>query len=510
MTMPASGLISLHDCNTELGKATTGAVSLHDAVVRTLAGKPSGAISLWDLYGKSNIVDFIYDAPGTYNLTVPAGVTTAAVYLRAGSGGGAGGGGAGERDWLSSASGGGGGGGGAGEQVSSLIALTPGSTIQIIVGSGGGGGSGGSGAFQGSVYNGFAGSNGGNGTITQIVGKIQVNPGAGGVAGSGAPGDSPDARVSGGNGGGGYPAGVGGQYNHMVDGYHFGQYPDGTYTVTQQEQLDVVPNLAAGNGGSGGGSGGSGGKGGDWSPASFEYYPPNRIGADGIAGTGGYAHIRFSTSTLIVANNFSGYSSGGIAPVPPIVEYQKEYNWGTSCFPAGSMVLMGDMTWRAIETIGLSDMVMGMNGPEAITKLYTPKLGSRRMLRFANDKLRWSEEHSMWTRRNAEQWWWSANPEMWKAEVTEGIFGGLLDNNSIRGGLDDVEGIEWAHLSGWKNDQIIVEEGYAPDTQLYLPFTSGSPIIVDGYVVGGGANERNFNYKALNWDTVRATLTGAL
>ena len=51
MALPSTGAISLLDVRNELGK--TGAISLGDSAVRTLAGRTSGAISLGDLRGKS-------------------------------------------------------------------------------------------------------------------------------------------------------------------------------------------------------------------------------------------------------------------------------------------------------------------------------------------------------------------------------------------------------------------------------------------------------------------------
>ncbi len=57
MTLQSSGPMSLSQVNAELGLASTTNVSLGSAGVRGLAGVASGAISLSNLYGKSNILD---------------------------------------------------------------------------------------------------------------------------------------------------------------------------------------------------------------------------------------------------------------------------------------------------------------------------------------------------------------------------------------------------------------------------------------------------------------------
>lgn len=57
MTLPASGAISMAQVLAELQIAAptrAGPLSLNDADVRALAGVPSGAISMSDLYGKSS------------------------------------------------------------------------------------------------------------------------------------------------------------------------------------------------------------------------------------------------------------------------------------------------------------------------------------------------------------------------------------------------------------------------------------------------------------------------
>lgn len=78
MTLPASGAISLSMIATELGLAATG-LNLNDSRVRSLAGKPTGAVSFSDFYGKTYsppvnyTINFKYDAPSAQYL---AGIST--------------------------------------------------------------------------------------------------------------------------------------------------------------------------------------------------------------------------------------------------------------------------------------------------------------------------------------------------------------------------------------------------------------------------------------------------
>ena len=58
MTLPASGAISFNAINVELGVAGATSANINQASYRTLAGVPSGTISLASFYGKANQFSF--------------------------------------------------------------------------------------------------------------------------------------------------------------------------------------------------------------------------------------------------------------------------------------------------------------------------------------------------------------------------------------------------------------------------------------------------------------------
>ena len=166
-----------------------------------------------------------------------------------------------------------------------------------------------------------------------------------------------------------------------------------------------------------------------------------------------------------------------------------------TCFPAGAQVLMADLTTRSIETVAPGDLLWTPVGAQLCLELDTPLLGQRRMLGFEDGSLLWSEEHALWARKNGREWFWSANPKMWQEEVQSGMIGGLRDNSTIMEGM----GYQYAHITGWKSQTVVELDNFRSDTQLYLPRTSGWPIVVDGYLVGAGVNEFEVNYHNIAW-----------
>jgi len=168
---------------------------------------------------------------------------------------------------------------------------------------------------------------------------------------------------------------------------------------------------------------------------------------------------------------------------------------GSTCFPAGALVLMWDRSWKRIETIIAGELLMGADGkPTPCVEAYVNILGPRRMYVFAeHPEHEWSDEHLHWALKNGKQWWWSASPDQWRYEVYAGFVAGLKDNYSLLDGE-----VFFASLDGFV-DRNIVRVDRAPDTKVYLPITDGAPIIVNGYVVTGGTNQAAYDYDLFAW-----------
>ena len=90
MTLPSSGAISLSNVNVELGRGSTATISLGESAVRTLAGVPSGAISLSNLYGKT-FAPTISISPDPLQTTISGGGSVTSGAATATASGGAGG-----------------------------------------------------------------------------------------------------------------------------------------------------------------------------------------------------------------------------------------------------------------------------------------------------------------------------------------------------------------------------------------------------------------------------------
>jgi hypothetical protein len=177
-----------------------------------------------------------------------------------------------------------------------------------------------------------------------------------------------------------------------------------------------------------------------------------------------------------------------------------------TCFPAGSFVLMSDMTYRLIETVKKGDLVFSSHGIVPVESLYTTRLGSRKMYQMADGSLLWSAEHSFWVKRGEREYLWSMDVSLLENEQRTGLIGGLKDFSQMFEG-ENLKSEQFAYFDlkskSWKENtpEHLVEYDDKPGTPLYLPLTeNGELIIVNGYLVGAAINEFATDYSKFKWE----------
>lgn len=197
---------------------------------------------------------------------------------------------------------------------------------------------------------------------------------------------------------------------------------------------------------------------------------------------------------------------GQPAPIAPPPDPGGGTGGGSGCcFLAGSMVLMANRSWKAIETLRTGDVVMSPTGPAIVKDLYVSKLGMhRKFMTFREDpSIIWSQEHPFWSRQNGRQWWWADRPDLLREEMEQGLIAGLKNPDSVYGGRVD----DYAYLgSGYVKRTPMILEGYSHETPVYIPILDGPPAIVNGYVVGAFLDEHQFDYNRMDWDQLYPTL----
>lgn len=221
--------------------------------------------------------------------------------------------------------------------------------------------------------------------------------------------------------------------------------------------------------------------------------PLNAVGANTTTSSG--------SGNIISSRKYSLQRSGNAVHLLETVTYTNCNCNCASCFPAGSVVLMADGSWKEISLIRAGDFIQGPTGPWEVERVDLPILGPRDMWSFEDGSMLWSAEHPLWARNVAtgKQWWWSADPDVWRHEIEIGVTVGLFDNHSIMSHGDEVE---FAHLEEvWVQKRPVKVSGYGFDTQLYLPIAKNGDRMgfVNGYLVTFGTDQYKYDYSKFEW-----------
>lgn len=179
---------------------------------------------------------------------------------------------------------------------------------------------------------------------------------------------------------------------------------------------------------------------------------------------------------------------------------------GNSCFIAGTMVLMGDLSTKPIEDIVSGDKVIGVDGLiNNVIEPYSVKLGNKRnIIKFADNSLIWSAEHLLWVKDdNGNEYWGTHDYHQYNREK------GIYNLNGIEidyKGLTKKEPIiihkpmYYANLNGWIYDEPIIDRTYGDDTYIYSMAVDGShSYIVNGYVASGFVDDTDYDYSRCRW-----------
>lgn len=275
-------------------------------------GSSNADLTLFIEYVYSDWGNVVFDSPGTYTWVCPPGVTSVNAVCIGGGGGGS------IIDPVNI--GGGGGGGGAALAWKNSIAVTPGNTYTVVVGSGGSvsgtggaasiGQNGGSSYFSLSdnIYVSAAGGSGSTNTNGGVGGNPLVFEGGGsGGRGGNSVDDNDDTLYNGGGGGAGGYSGTGGQGGSQSAGFSGsggGGGGAGSFSVSG----GVTPGANRIGGGGGTGIYGQGNNG-----AGGAYSSTNSGGGGGSGGESG--------TTTFSGGKYGGGGNGGLDGAHQVGEY---------------------------------------------------------------------------------------------------------------------------------------------------------------------------------------------
>ena len=181
---------------------------------------------------------------------------------------------------------------------------------------------------------------------------------------------------------------------------------------------------------------------------------------------------------------------------------------GGSCFIAGTLVLMEDLSWKKIEDIHKGDKVIGLNNTvNTVLQPYKTVVGNRRsIMTFQDNSIFWSSEHAFWIKSEDQEYFGTHDYNQYLREKNDII---QMDDGSvfIYGGLTKkppiviTTAVDYAHIEGWKKQLAIIDNSFPSDTEVYSLIVTGShSYIANGYVVSGFAHDDDFDYSNIKWE----------
>lgn len=171
---------------------------------------------------------------------------------------------------------------------------------------------------------------------------------------------------------------------------------------------------------------------------------------------------------------------------------------------------MEDGSEKRIEDVQIGDRILGIDG-QAHNVIYLDKtaLGNRSLLKFADNSLSWSEEHPLWTKfHNGEEYWGVWGYGAYLKEMTEENpdlpeqFQGFGLKKKLPRPIFE-KGLSYAHISGWKKQNIIIDRTGYNTLPLYDLGTDGpGTMIANGYVVSAFATDKEFDFGVVKWNGI--------
>lgn len=177
----------------------------------------------------------------------------------------------------------------------------------------------------------------------------------------------------------------------------------------------------------------------------------------------------------------------------------------TSCFIAGTLILMADSTWKPIETITVGEYVQGINGINPVLGTQRAVLGpSRCIWTFRDKSIYFSGEHLFWVKKKDKEFFGVADMTQHLLEKDVELcpqFEGLTLKQDV---ICIDRPVEYAVIDGWKTDRPVIAREYGNNTPLYELVLGGThTMIANGYVVGGNVHDDDFNYDSVHWNGLK-------